>query len=71
MELDDWILQDIRHVDLTTATQNFRMLEHHKPAHVGEEESTVGIVRIGIRLRVLVVDPMVTNPVVKSILNTS
>ena len=38
------------------------MLPAHQPANVGEEEAPVGIVRVSVRVRVLVVLSVVTDP---------
>lgn len=68
VEADHGISQNVAHVDLATTTKYLRMLQHHQPAHVGEEESPVSIVGIRIRLRVFVMNSMVANPVVQGVL---
>ena len=68
MELYDRILQDIRHVNLTTTSQNLRVFVHHQPANMGKEKSAIRIVRIGIGLRVFMVNAMIANPVIQSVL---
>lgn len=44
------------------------MFPGHQPAHVGEEESADRVVRVGVRVGELVVDPMVADPFVYVIL---
>lgn len=41
---------------------------HQQPADVREEEAPHGVVRVGLRLRVLVVNPVVSSPFVDIIL---
>lgn len=41
MELYDWIIQNIGHVQHAAFAYNFWMFVHHQPADVGEKESTV------------------------------
>lgn len=68
MELNDGIGQDVAHIDSSALLQHFGMLLQHQPADVGEEEAAIGVVRIGIGLRVFVVDSVVADPVVKRVL---
>ena len=56
------ILFQIGQVDCATFFDHRRMFGAHEPAHVGEEESPFGVVWIGIGLRVLVMDSVVTTP---------
>ena len=39
------------------------MFARHQPAAVGEEETTLGVVRVGVSFRVLVVHAVVAHPV--------
>jgi hypothetical protein len=41
----------------------------HKPSHVREEEAAVGVVGVGVGVRVLVVEAMVATPLVYVVLN--
>lgn len=68
MELDDRIGEDVAHVDLAALLLDQRMLVHHEPADVRKEEAPVRVVRIGVRLRVFVVHPVVAHPVVDGVL---
>ena len=47
------------------------MLFAHQPAHVREEESSLGVGRIGICVAVLVMDSMVANPLDDVVLNAN
>lgn len=38
------------------------MFAHHQPTNVSKEEAPHGVVRVGVRLRVLVVNPVVSGP---------
>lgn len=44
------------------------MLLAHQPAHVAEEEAPVGIVGVGVRITVFVVQSVVSDPNVKAVL---
>lgn len=68
MELNDRVIQDVAHVKLVTLFDHFRVLVHHQPADVGEEESTIGIVWISRGFRELVVNAMIANPIIEGVL---
>ena len=36
------------------------VFQHEEPAHVSKEESAVGVMRVRVRLRILVVEAVVT-----------
>lgn len=42
---------------------HFRMLFHHQPADVGEEEAAVAVVRIRVRVCVFMMHPMISHPI--------
>lgn len=65
----DRISQNIAHVYLTTSSQDFRVFSHHQPSNVGEEESTIAVVRVGVGLGVLVMNSVVTDPVENGVLS--
>jgi hypothetical protein len=48
--------------------RHIRMLFHEQPADVSEKEAALGIVRIGVRLRVFVVHPVISTPLIYGIL---
>lgn len=62
MKLYDGIGKNIAHVDRLPLGDHIGMFLHHQPAHVGEEETPVGVVRVRVCFRELVVDPMVPDP---------
>lgn len=68
MELHDRILENVGHVQHLTLAHDFRMLVHHQPTDVSKKEASIGIVRIGIGLRELVMHSMVAHPVKQWIL---
>lgn len=67
---DNRILLEIAHVDRGTLVDDVRMLAHQEPAHVREEEASLRVVRIRIRVRKLVVDSMIPHPFVNMILQS-
>lgn len=68
METHHRIGQNVTHIDLSAATQHIRMLQHHKPTDVGEEETAICIVRISIGFRILVMHTMIAHPIVQGVL---
>jgi hypothetical protein len=56
------VIFQIAHVDAFAFVDHIWMLANHYPAHVGEEEASVDVVRVGICVRELVVDPVVSCP---------
>ena len=47
-------------INVPSLYQDLRVFQHHQPAHVSKEETAVGVVRIRVRLRILVVEAVVT-----------
>ena len=45
------------------------MFAHHQPAAVCKEEATQGVVRVGVSLRVLVMQPVITRPLYNVVLS--
>lgn len=66
---DVGICFQVTHVDFLAIFDHFWMLPTHQPADVREEEAAICIVRIGIRVRVLVMLAMVSNPDPEAILS--
>jgi hypothetical protein len=62
LELNNRIGQDVTHVDLFPTSFHLRVFLHHQPSDVREEQSAARVVRVGICLAVLVVDPVVSDP---------
>lgn len=68
LETDHGILEKVRAVDGLSLEEHLWMLLAHQPADVGEKESTIHVMRIGIGFRVLVMNAVVPCPFVKIIL---
>lgn len=68
METHHGIGQYVTHIDLSTTTQHIRMLQHHQPANVREEEASICIVRIGVCFRILMMHTMIAYPIVQGVL---
>ena len=64
LEHDYRILMQITKVQFLPSTDHLGVLLNVQPTHVSVEESTHGIVWVGIRLGIFVVDTVVTCPVV-------
>ena len=62
------ICLEIGEVDCFSFRNNVRVLSHHEPAAMREEESSSGVVRIGVGVRVFVVLAVVTYPNVQRVL---
>ena len=65
----DRIVVEVRHVDLFAFLLHVGMFAHHQPAAVCKEEATQGIVRVGVSLRVLVMQPVITRPLYNVVLS--
>jgi len=57
----DRISQCITHINLTTFFNHFRVFFHYEPADVREKESSVAVMWVCVRIRVLVVHPMISH----------
>lgn len=68
VELDNRIGQHVAHVDQTTLFDALRVLPQHQPTNVGEEEAPVRVVRVGIGFGVLVMDSVIPDPIVQTVL---
>lgn len=68
MEHQDGIGAQVGEIQSPSLFLNIRMLFAEQPAHMREEKSPGGVVRICISFRVFVVDAMVTGPMVDGIL---
>ena len=62
LEHDYRIVQEIGHVNVASLAEDLWVFLHHKPAHVSKEEPAQCVVGVGVSLRVLVVDAVVTGP---------
>ena len=71
MKGNNRILQDVTHVDHLPVPQHFWMFRLHEPAHVGEEEASMRVMRVGICLAELVVHSVVAHPIKYRILLAS
>lgn len=60
---EDGVAVQIGHVDSLALVLHFRMLLAQEPSDVGEEEASLGVVRVRVGLAVLVVDSVVPGPV--------
>lgn len=63
LEHDYGIFVQVSEIQFFPCPDNLGMLLDIQPAHVSEEKSPCGIVRIGIGLGILVMNTMVTSPV--------
>lgn len=52
MELNNWIGQDITHINSTALLYNLGVFLEHQPANVSEEKSAVTVMGIGVSFRV-------------------
>lgn len=62
MKLDDSVGQQVAEVQLAPFLDDVGVFAHQQPADVSEEEAPHGVVGVGVRLRILVVDPVVSGP---------
>lgn len=65
---DHLVSQQVVKLQLASLLDHVGMFAHEQPANVGKEEAAHGVVRVGVRLRVLVVDPVVAGPLVDVVL---
>lgn len=63
VKLHQWIIVDVRHVDGLALSVDLGVFALHQPTNVREEEASVCIVWVGVRLAELVMHPMVANPI--------
>lgn len=68
LEHNIWIHLDVRHVNFLAFFDDIRMFTHHQPSYVREKESTARVVWIPVRVAILVMLSMVSNPNVQTIL---
>lgn len=62
LEHDVRVGVEVRHVYLLSVLEDFRVLAHAQPADVRKPEAAIGVVRVGVGVRVLVMLPVVTHP---------
>lgn len=68
LEHDDFICLQVRQLQLLALLDDVGVLAYEQPANVSEEKAPHCIVGVGIRLRVLVVNPVVPRPLVDVVL---
>ena len=68
MPVDDWIGEQVVQGDTAALLKDLRVLLHQQPAHMSEKEAALGVVRVGVRLAVLVVNTVVTGPFIDRVL---
>ena len=61
---DNRIVVQVAQVDLPALGDHLGVLPAQQPTDVAEEKSPVAVVRVGIGVRELVVDPVVPSPLV-------
>lgn len=62
LEAHNWVGNQVAQVNLFAFLLDVRVLARQEPAYVGEEETALGVVRIGVGFAVLVVDSVVAAP---------
>lgn len=68
LEHDHGVRAQVPQLQLASLLQDVGVLPHQQPADVREEEPPQGVVRVGVRLRVLVVHAVVPRPLVDVVL---
>lgn len=68
---DDRICLEITHINRGSFVNDIRVLADQEPAHVWEEEASLRVVRVRIRVREFMVDSVVPYPFVKVILQNA
>lgn len=68
VEPDDRISQEVAGVDGFALADDFRVLSTEQPTDVCEEKASSCVVGVGVCLRILVVDTMVSGPLVDVVL---
>jgi hypothetical protein len=64
LEHHHWVRFQIAQIQFLTLAGHFFLFLAHQPTHVTVKEAPTCVVGVRIRVRVLVVDPMVSAPVV-------
>jgi hypothetical protein len=68
LEHYDGVTLQIRHIHLLPVLLDIGVLLAHEPANVRKEEATAGIVWVSIAVRELVVNAMISHPLVYAVL---
>lgn len=71
VELNNRIGEDVAHINGSSLLKNLGMFVEHQPADMCKEESTVGVMWISVCLRVLVMNSMISHPIVKRVLSSA
>jgi len=64
LEAHEWVLKQVFAAHVSALFDDIGMFATQQPSAVREEEASVGVVGVGVRLAVLVVHPMVATPLV-------
>lgn len=67
---DPWIGFQIGHVNFLAILNDLWMFPRHQPADMRKEKSPICIVRIGVRIGVFMVLPMISHPNIQTVLVT-
>lgn len=68
LEHDDGIRFQVGHIDRLSFFLDHDMFSGHEPTHVGEEEASLGVMGVRVGLRVLVVNSVISRPLVDAVL---
>ena len=71
LEHDHWVLLQVTQINVLSLDQHLRVFEHKEPTDVCKKEPTVGVVRICVRFRVLVVETVVPGPDKNGVLHSN
>lgn len=68
---DDKILLKIAHIDRGSLVDDIRVLTDQEPAHMREEEASLCVVRVRVRVREFMMDSVIPHPLVNVILQNT
>ena len=68
LERNNGIIIDVTHINSATMFQNLGMFFDDQPTHMWEKKTFIWIMRISIGVRVLVMTPVISDPLVNWIL---
>jgi hypothetical protein len=71
LETNYWIGFQVTHVDCFALREDIWMFPNQKPAHVGEEKPSGGVMGVGVCIGEFVMDAMVACPFVYTVLETN
>lgn len=64
----NFVRRQVIELQLFPLLDDIGVFAHHQPADVSEEEAPDGVVRVGISLRIFMVNPVVSSPLIDIIL---